>query len=406
MQNIKMSDNNKSILIKFKPLEPYFFGGEKTLGGGDEQSYFAESRNLPQQTGILGALRYQLLQVNNALSGQSDFNKADAIIGPSSFVYNAPKAQSFGMIKGISPLFLMNSEDEIFIPIAREFVQEETEEGSFYHWLDLDNATIGRKNQASNTMDRIPLLKRKKVKNIVKNKASNDQETWREITDEKAYSTKNYFLSAWVSSKGEIVQEDEIFGSKTQVGIIKYGDDDGFYKQTFKYLKNGWSFACWLDYEPNDSFQFLPEKWNMEMGGERSKFHVSCLSDFSASDLQSHFSNSQAFLPSEHFEKVVLVSDSYISMDIYKDAVFSNISSVGFKNLQSTSKVKNYAALDRATTTVNDNTLTKSIKLNLIQKGSVFYCKEGKAKDVQQKLAHSNFQAIGYNHSLIIPKQS
>jgi hypothetical protein len=44
--------------------------------------------------------------------------------------------------------------------------------------------------------------------------------------------------------------------------------------------------------------------------------------------------------------------------------------------------------------------------LNLIQKGSVFYCKEGKAKDVQQKLAHSNFQAIGYNHSLIIPKQS
>ena len=47
-------------LVRYTPLEPYFFGNEKTFGYGSvkNKTYYVESSELPSQSGLFGTLRY------------------------------------------------------------------------------------------------------------------------------------------------------------------------------------------------------------------------------------------------------------------------------------------------------------------------------------------------------------
>ena len=49
--------------ITLTPVEGYFFGGETTFGEGQAKNYFAKSNLLPQETALLGMLRYQILKL-------------------------------------------------------------------------------------------------------------------------------------------------------------------------------------------------------------------------------------------------------------------------------------------------------------------------------------------------------
>ena len=56
-------------LLRFTPLEPYFFGNERGLKYPGNKSqyqnlYFVRSENTPSQTTILGTLRFLVLQAN------------------------------------------------------------------------------------------------------------------------------------------------------------------------------------------------------------------------------------------------------------------------------------------------------------------------------------------------------
>ena len=71
-------------LIKLTPLDKFFFGQKKTFGD-DNANYFVYSSHFPQQTTLLGLLRYQLLQIagedvfkDNKIQ---DTNKAAKLIG-------------------------------------------------------------------------------------------------------------------------------------------------------------------------------------------------------------------------------------------------------------------------------------------------------------------------------------
>lgn len=49
-------------LIKLTPLDKFFFGQKKTFGD-DNVNYVVYSSFFPQQTALLGLLRYQVLQI-------------------------------------------------------------------------------------------------------------------------------------------------------------------------------------------------------------------------------------------------------------------------------------------------------------------------------------------------------
>ncbi len=110
-----MSNNSgTSYLVKLKPLEPYFLGGERNynyLGVGPEKyNYLIKSQTVPSQTTLLGALRFAILQAFGVLKSGFDYNTDEKkilnqLIGKKSYAYGGNF--DCGIIKRISPLFLM-----------------------------------------------------------------------------------------------------------------------------------------------------------------------------------------------------------------------------------------------------------------------------------------------------------
>ena len=102
-----MSEPNPAYnyLVRLRPLDYYFFGGEVTFGNNEQQNYYARTQPLPQQTSILGVLRHL------------GYGKTD--IGDS-FDAGDPAANvTFGYINRISPLFLYrekNGNDHFYLP--------------------------------------------------------------------------------------------------------------------------------------------------------------------------------------------------------------------------------------------------------------------------------------------------
>ena len=98
--------------ITFTPSEPYFFGNEKTfrfpdtnIAGQFDNPYFIRSESLPAQTTLFGAIRYLLLNDRDP-AFESYPENYEQRIGKDSFRITDTKPQSFGIISGISPVFL------------------------------------------------------------------------------------------------------------------------------------------------------------------------------------------------------------------------------------------------------------------------------------------------------------
>ena len=111
-------------LITFRPMEPYFFGGERTFGFGREtgqkQPYYILSEKTPSQPTLFGTLRYIILAQNDTLilnTGEkrtAEIERANKMVGKESFLFSKANSQitsgfgqSFGIINNISPLFLI-----------------------------------------------------------------------------------------------------------------------------------------------------------------------------------------------------------------------------------------------------------------------------------------------------------
>ena len=55
----------KVFKVTLEPKDWFFFGGSSTFDNGTKTSYIAHSLLFPQQTALLGMIRYQLLKQNN-----------------------------------------------------------------------------------------------------------------------------------------------------------------------------------------------------------------------------------------------------------------------------------------------------------------------------------------------------
>lgn len=106
--------------IVLRPLEPYFFGGERNqafTGGinselSEQNPYFIRSNRFPSQTTLFGLLRYLGIE-NPDPSYRIDPN----VIGVQS--YDLFEARSYGMIHSISPLLLQDDKGDLYLPAPR-----------------------------------------------------------------------------------------------------------------------------------------------------------------------------------------------------------------------------------------------------------------------------------------------
>ena len=200
--------------IRLKPVENYFFGGENTFRNNEEDkaNYFSRSNKYPQQTTLLGLLRFMLLKNNAALPLYKNQEKANALIGENSFdVLKGP--QSFGAIQKISPLFIYHDNDIYRFSLPFEnFVVDFDKEGNTF---------------LNKTKSFTPIIEGYNAKQAGEDFVKNN-------------------------SGHEILFSDIFIEHEPKTGIDKQreeGDDKKFYKQIYYSLKPGFEFAFFANIE-------------------------------------------------------------------------------------------------------------------------------------------------------------
>lgn len=342
-----------SYLIKLKPVENFFFGGEVTFGDKQDQqnlNYLVRSNPFPQQTALLGTLRKEILIQNGCLMSTaagyaldtSRIKEVAELIGPESFDMSKPD-QNFGRIQKISPLFLIRDKEagthDFFIagPMDRglKFAPEK------------GLSRCGDPNRLN-----IPRMQEYKAKEPF---------------------NEGFIAAAQNADKSEFIKFSDIFITDERIGIKKGDrgktDEDGFFKQFAYILKKGFSFACIAELECllSNTFVFL--------GADRSTFKMT-LETFSASfdDL---------FGVAADPERMVLLSDAHVAKEVYARCRFAVTQTLSFRNIKSNT---------------NNYRFRKEEKLHFfLKRGSVLYPESGKRGELETLIHNAHLQKIGYN---------
>lgn len=202
-------------LLTLRPLEPYFFGNEKTFSFDPktkaDNRYFIRGERVPMQTTVLGALRYLLMPVKNAdyRYTEEQHRRNAAMVGPASFDISR-SGQTFGVIRKISPVFLAKGH--------QRFVRTPFDHNSAY------------------TDCYHPFAEYESV----------DTESGPRLYSPD-FNPKAGLADSYMNAQtGALVTIDEIFRFEERVGQNKGQDKKAFFKRQYSMLLDGWSFAVYV----------------------------------------------------------------------------------------------------------------------------------------------------------------
>lgn len=359
---------NKTYLVKLTPLGKYYFGSENTFNAPDKGdstkvsvNYLVRSRMYPQQTTLLGLMRYVLLLKYNLL--HASHTEKEKRIGKTSFRGADPgSTTNWGMIQSISPLFLQSAH--------RKYVVA----GYDVQLYKKNNETALVRLQASDRQG-----------------ASTSYSTG-SFSLLTGYDAKQHAQLLWKDAlaDNEFKKQDDIFTDCFQVGITKsfQGNtaNDAFYKQYFYTLNKGFCFAFYLT--TNAAIQDAEQPVVTPFGADQSLFRI---------ELEEE--ENKLFPPeisSGGDVKITLLSDAYCEVSVLNDCYLSITQSVDFRYIKTNVETtKRYANMSK-----KPEDMQKSAKLNLLERGSVLYSKDATEiiKELQQYPAYRN---AGFNHFTI-----
>ncbi len=339
-------------LIKLKPLEPFFFGGEFTFGADDTRKnetsrYSATSTEFPQQTALLGMLRKMLLIEHGHLTmhkkgewvdsiggkkvKSQNYANASALVGNEAFSYE--RAINLGIISSISPIFIASNSD-YFCANAKDndFVKKEIE-GHFSFGNGAEKAFVF------------------------------------EGFDAKKSETK-----AFISTRKSLKNYSDFFKAVESVGIKKAKDkqsnEDGFFRKRSYYPKE----------HTNASFCFLLEltqpleitKRVVTLGADQSSFALEV-----KSFTQSYSELFGGVQSSKPYSRVVLNSQTLLGEEAYELCSFILGERKSYRQLKG-------------------NRGKKSKRYYLLEKGSVLF--SDKLDELETALNQAHLQTIGINN--------
>lgn len=248
--------NETTYLIQLRPRGRFFFGGDRAFTATGEAVYSAESLYFPQQTALLGMLRYTLLRQN-----------PKAAIG-NGFEHDA-ETQNWGEILELSPIFLLDTlTQKKWLPLGMNFQQDP------------------------------------KSKEVVELKAPIDKKI-------ENFNPKNGFLKNQWTNGTDVCSVEDFFTEIETVGNKKdrqgKSQIEGFFKQKAYCLKKrlnnkpvDFSFGFYASFKQPQAFDKVS---SVVLGIDQSTF------SFSAKIEASPFTQNQT--PSG-VKKLVLISDAYI----------------------------------------------------------------------------------------------
>lgn len=358
-----MKMSNKTYFCTLKPISKFFFGGERTFGenGTAKINYLVRSNPFPQQTTILGMLRFELLKQFKLLP-ITPINElvVDETIGKQSFMISEINPK-YGFIENISPIFICSENDKMTIA-PRDFVT----------YFDHKSKLITENWSVIKSPDSAFLY------------GSNNEFELKNIPE---FSHKKTYLPHFKTVIGDSVlmnydknTKQGVFISDSQIGITKNSknkDDKGFYKQFYYRMNKGYAFGFYLE-----ASEEINEKSSIVfLGGEKSAFLLT-IKDSPTENFNSCFGIDDTKIGT----KITLLSDAFVNEDIYKFCNLGLVNTVQFRNIET--KINQTISFHKG--------ITKSEKvLNLLASGSVLF--PNNFEEVKRILTNNNFKKIGYN---------
>lgn len=351
--------NQNSYFVEIIPTGYYFFGGERTFQtvekdkyGDSITNYFAESNNLPQQTAVLGMLRYSLLALYDKLKDIQ--TEKDNTVGDCNFDFTYDK--SYGLIDSISPVVLFNKGTNSILTPAGFDCQKYPDQK--------DKETLN---------DFVLKYMPASIPAYVRGLTSTAP-----ILD--GFEYKEDLNQLWVDKSGKKHLEKDIFKSSTKVGVDKAKTEEAYYKQTLKGLKKGFSFGVWVKFTDEIDVSKL-HSICVPFGADQGLFKL---------EFRTDVENVLVKQESDHAkgEKIVFISDAWIDEKVFENIEFGITRFTDFRFINN-NKTSYYTLHDQS----------KSNRFLLLQRGSVLY---PKASFDHQSLINSSFYRIGYNYFKII----
>lgn len=384
-----MSSEIKTYRFILTPLDKIFFGGEKSPF---KEEYFQYSRQLPQQTTILGFLRYEILKRTSALDDPQR-EKWHDLIGDNSF---NGSIQDFGSIKKISPVSIYNLQQKKDLFLLRN--------PSKFKPVSLPSIKI---NFGENDSQYSGFNYFEKVDNqgkIVRYNPKNHSHFGEVYTDFANY----YKLSICIKDDTMFenhgldipCKDNGIFYKDIRPGITKnYSGDpkeESYFKVQYWRMMPDYAYSFIAQFDEQFDFFKWKEPSIVSFGGDSSLFKLEVV-DSKWLDMESEGN------------VLVLLSDAYVNNSIYDfcDIVVSE--TIPFRNLKTNIQDKYFTkrpVLKWHREPDGDGRNTDPAKV-LLKRGSILIAKENKIKDLEEEFKNFAFKNIGYNYYKkleIIPK--
>jgi CRISPR-associated protein Cmr3 len=365
--------NPKFALIRFTPLEPYFFGGESTHGAlGADANYFSKSNLYPQQTTLLGVLR-NLLRLASYPFGQKSFSPND------------PRLTDFGHLIGISPLFLSRDNTAYFLQQALD--RQDSQPFAIGHDAEKDKEWL----------------------------LFDGESEFKSAARWQGYEKKKGLANEWISPDGEKVKPEQVFKAFVRPGIPKHElhrdvGGPGLFKQELIKMKAGWSFAVVATFDPTVEIEKLNGA-TAQLGGEKSIFQITV--DEKEQGFEQIFPKEKMFYDADipiTMPRLVLVSDTEMPASAWQYVAAAVTETTDFRHFQTyfnsahTQRHVKIGSIERSSpnTTAapsDKKPMLKSAKFTLLQRGSVLVCQDTDALDnLEKALDIQPWKTAGFNH--------
>jgi len=345
---------NKIYFITLTPYQLYFFGGERE----ERADYYLKGNYWPQQTALLGMIRYQILKQNGLLENNKIKNDIEASkwIGKKSFQYNEKK-QTFGKIDAISPCYIVKqtaNDLKKYLSTYPEYINELKLLGENYFLLCYDHKTDYS-------------IRWKNVDD------ENDILCYRRTNERHQRHGENV-------DNNDILSNNKIFEEIERVGVDKnydgQTDNDSFYKQVWYRMKKNFAFGFYLTVADDVKI----EDADVPLGKENSAFRMKVIKEVIPKKTLNEQGNA-----------IVLTSDAYVNVSFLEYCKFAVCATIPFRNLINiTDSTYNYCGLHKSES-----------RIQLLQRGSTFL-----AEDIRMLTKilkeETNFRKIGYNSFQII----
>lgn len=382
-----MSESEKptqSYLVTMRPLEPYTFGTEQNIAypgdnvQGRKNSYYVETNLYPEQTTILGLIRYLLLMENGKLRTDKRYDDSARkeiakLIGAKSFSFGEnvngnDVSTRFGRIKRISPLFAMIGEGEESRTLIRvpAFFTDNGEPIQFN-----SNAIITNWGELTLPLNYNPKDGLKSGLFDLNVKAVRDENYYEPEKDPDGNTP-----TVDPSQSG-------LFKKTSFVGINKQLRDDGFFRrETVMPIDSTFRFAVYVELEELEG-EIIPEKCVAYMGKRKSAFLIESKQVSEANGMKKLEKDIKDAFQEERYRGW---NYAFSDLLIKPDATYSDFCVVERKSLRNLS------------TSLEDGTISLSPTLtHLARAGSVF---RGTIENLKENVVKEDAIAelIGYNH--------